>query len=57
MRSWANVVYLFSPYLIIRRSMIIADESYCGELISQRNDQLYKLLKWLDLSKEPVRAL
>jgi len=25
-----SVAYLISPYLIIRRSMIIADESYCG---------------------------
>ena len=24
------LAYLFRPYLIIRRSMIIADESYCG---------------------------
>ena len=28
--SVLNVAYLFSSYLIIRRSMIIADESYCG---------------------------
>jgi len=28
--SVLNVAYLISPYLIIRRSMIIADETYCG---------------------------
>jgi hypothetical protein len=28
--SVLSVAYLISPYLIIRRSMIIADESYCG---------------------------